>query len=408
MKVCVSKFVLGTDKHLIHERESNNFYWSRDVPAIAWFYGNAPRATRSLNDLCMMFNIHPRDKPDDKFVRSFTNVGVPAGLSVPWHECLPRDVFQKYITELLEDLWMALDRLHDTTYEGIFLNNREALVSLFPAKVCVEKLKKFEKSEVNPSQMQALNSFSPNLEGDMLKTPVYQQGGTGRTTVKTGPRILTLKREYRDVIVSRFPGGKIVQLDYSALEPRVMLAICDKVFNGDVYEFLSDKMSINLNRARLKMAVMGSLYGISQGKLQTILGRDVDAGDVSESIKDFFGIRPLARRLLKQCENGNEIRNYYDRPLFFTRCDPHLLVSHYVQSTGVDVALSGFKSVIDYIDSEGLSAKPIFVIHDALILDVPADEIDKINQIKNAGETISKFGCDFPITVSDILGEEIP
>jgi hypothetical protein len=273
--------------------------------------------------------------------------------------------------------------------------------------VCVEKLKKFVKSEANPSQMKALKSFSPNLDGDLLRSPIYQQGGTGRITVKTGPQILTLKKVYRDVIMSRFPGGKIVQFDYSSLEPRVMLAICDKPFNGDVYEFLADNLSMNLNRARLKMAVMGSLYGISQGKLQTILGRDVDAAQVSESIKEFFGIRALARRLQRECENGNEIRNYYDRPLFFTRCDPHLLVSHYVQSTGVDVALSGFKRVIEHIDSEGLNTKPIFVIHDALLLDVPADEIGKINHLKSMGETISKFDCDFPIKVSSVLGEEL-
>jgi hypothetical protein len=402
MNLCVSKYLLGTNKHLVCDRSSGLFSWSNDVPQKAWFYGNSPRYERSLNDLCLLFNRDPRDKPPEKFVTAYTTVGLPAGLSVPWHLSLPKRIFQKFISDLVEDLWGVLDELNDTIYEEKFLSNRRVLGGLKESHVDLITLKKILASERNPTLISTLKSFSPE-KGSTLPAPVYQQGSTGRTIVKRGPKILTLKKEFRSIFKSRYPGGKIIQLDYTSLEPRIMLALAGKDIVDDVYRYVADESGIRLNRGKLKIAVMGALYGISAVKLQSMISRDADASIVLEGIKKIFKINKLSNQLSREYSANSSVSNYYGRPLKFTKCDGHLLVSHYVQSTGVDVCLNGFGKIINEISKKKLKISPIFIIHDALILDVSPEDYDKIPHLSTVGSKIDKFEIDFPISVSNVL-----
>ena len=295
MKACISKNLLGTEKSLLCERETGLFSWVDTPPNDVWVYGNAPSTLRSLNDICMMFNIDPRDRPPEKYVTAYTECGLPAGLSIPWHYSLPKAVFQRYISDLVEDLWSALDKLNDTTYVNNFLINRETLTSLDESCIDIETLKKIKKSEVNPTLLSTISSFMPK-EGSMLPPPVYQQGGTGRTVVKRGPKILTLKKEHRKIFKSRYPGGRVIQLDYSSLEPRITAALSGKVFSGDIYDSIAQKTGLKLDRVKLKIAVMGALYGISPVKMQLVVGRDVDASVVLDKIRSFFNISSSKRK----------------------------------------------------------------------------------------------------------------
>jgi DNA polymerase I-like protein with 3'-5' exonuclease and polymerase domains len=153
------------------------------------------------------------------------------------------------------------------------------------------------------------------------------------------------------------------------------------------------------------MAVMGALYGISSPKLQGLLPNSIDASEVLDQIRQVFGINSLANKLKKECVANGRIVNHFGRPLYFSRCDDHLLVSHYVQSTGVDVCLSGFSRIIDFIKQAKMKTVPIFLIHDALLLDVPPDEIDKLDLLKDTGSLIDGFDVSFPLNASDVLGE---
>jgi hypothetical protein len=404
MKICISKYILGTEKNLIFDPSDKLFSWTDTAPKDVWFYGNAPDHDRSLNDLCLLFNLTPKSSPPEKYIRSFTELGHPGALSVPWHLVLPHDEFQKYITNLLEDLQSALEAINDTTYCEKFLSNRNALTNLCDSYIDKSALQNYIRKEVNPSLISTLKSFIPTDTG-YLKKPVYQQGSTGRTIVKRGPKILTLKKAHRSIIQSRFKAGKIVQLDYSSLEPRIMLGLAGKKMTGDIYDEIAKTSGLKLERAKLKMAVMGALYGISPLKLQGMLPRTVDASEILDKIKQMFGISALGNRLRREYEAKGKIMNYYGRPLYFSRSDNHLLVSHYVQSTGVDVCLSGFSSIIKKINDEKMRSVPIFLIHDALLLDVPADELDKLNDLKAHGSKVEKFDLDFPLSIGNAMGE---
>ena len=401
MKACISKNLLGTEKDLLCERESGLFSWVASPPDDAWVYGNAPNTLMSLNDVCMMFNIDPRDRPPEKYVSAYTECGLPAGLSIPWHYSLPKTVFQRYISDLVEDLWSALDELNDTTYVDNFLINRETLTSLDEACIDTNVLQKIKKTEVNPTLLSTISSFMPK-EGSMLSPPVYQQGGTGRTVVKRGPKILTLKKEHRKIFKSRYPGGRVVQLDYSSLEPRITAALSGKVFSGDIYDSIAQKTGLKLDRVKLKIAVMGALYGISPVKMQLVVGRDIDASVVLDKIRSFFNISSLSRELERQCGEDMTVHNFFGRPLYFSKRDPHILVSHYIQSTGVDIALSGFGKIIKKIREEGMKMNPIYVIHDALLLDVSPDEVENLKRVAKLGEEIDHFDVPFPISISKV------
>ena len=385
-------------------REDDVYSWVSMPPEDVWFYGNSPSCTRSLNDLCSLFNILPRAAPTEKYIRSFTELGLPGGLSVPWHLVLPHDEFQNYLVALLGDLQRSLDCLHDTTYLEKFLSNRITLTALRDSYVDTDLLNHYITSESNPTLISTLKSFTPDETGRLAK-PEYQQGQTGRTVVKRGPKILTLKKTHRGMIKSRYPEGKIVQLDYSSLEPRIMLSLTGKNIEGDIYDYIASRVKINLDRVKLKMAVMGALYGISSLKLQGLLPRSVDASEVLDKIKGIFGISALGNRLKREHSSNGKISNYFGRPLFFARPDDHLLVSHYVQSTGVDVCLTGFSNVIDYINMTGMQTVPIFLIHDALLLDVPKEELSQVSKLQELGSNISEFDINFPLNVSNILGE---
>ena len=72
------------------------------------------------------------------------------------------------------------------------------------------------------------------------------------------------------------------------------------------------------------------------------------------------------------------------------------LLSHYVQSSSVDTALLGFSKLAEVLKS--LSARPIYVIHDAVMFDVPMGHEDEFKKICDLGINLDighfKFGVN--------------
>jgi hypothetical protein len=81
----------------------------------------------------------------------------------------------------------------------------------------------------------------------------------------------------------------------------------------------------------------------------------------------------------------------------------HLLVNSYAQSTGVDVSLLGFKSIVDSLGSDGI--RPLFVLHDALILDVRGDRFEDVQKITSV--EIPSFSTKFPIKLDKLYDAHI-
>ena len=78
-----------------------------------------------------------------------------------------------------------------------------------------------------------------------------------------------------------------------------------------------------------------------------------------------------------------------------------MLINYFVQSTAVDVALYGFTALVKAL-KHLKRAHPIFILHDALILDVHRSHEEEINAICEPGIlSIPKFeNSKFPISIT--------
>lgn len=217
----------------------------------------------------------------------------------------------------------------------------------------------------------SLATFTPDRDG--LAPPIsYSRIATvtGRLTVERGPRILTLTREHRDVVRSA-QGGSVLEVDFVSLEPRLALLESGATPPRDIYSSLGTELGLELPRSALKLAVISSLYGSSAAALVETLGSRAAARDLVERVGERFGVRRLVERLRDHLSDRGRLHNRYGRPLLDARegdPDPRL-VSHYIQSSAVDVALMGFSDLTSRVAHLGV--RPIYVIHDAVLLDVP-------------------------------------
>ena len=98
---------------------------------------------------------------------------------------------------------------------------------------------------------------------------------------------------------------------------------------------------------------------------------------------------------LTHCRN-----NFFGRPIWnINETKENKLINNYIQSTAVDIALSYFSELSDVIDLE--LCKPIFIIHDALVLDVHNDYKNEFVHIVNKGYNCSQLGY-FPLEIEKL------
>lgn len=81
----------------------------------------------------------------------------------------------------------------------------------------------------------------------------------------------------------------------------------------------------------------------------------------------------------------------------------HILYNSYVQSTGVDVALEGFRRVADEMRRLAMLSVPVFVLHDACIVDMHPDELVYIDALLAVGSDVGGYGRPFPLRVKGLL-----
>ena len=91
------------------------------------------------------------------------------------------------------------------------------------------------------------------------------------------------------------------------------------------------------------------------------------------------------------------LTNHYGRVIRLPSHAQHIVTNSYVQSTAADAALLGFSAAVDCIDSEGIEAIPLFVIHDALVLDCSQQGLQKIGDVMCAASSIQGLGDGFPV-----------
>ena len=311
MNVVISKEILGTENHLLHD--GKKFTWSSLPGTNDWKLGFKDEL-RDLQMLADGSNTSLRlfdSTPSGKAARFIFGES-----KIPWMQALPDDVFRKQLTIILDQLWMLLRDESNGYYKNQFLINREIIMNLSRPVVDIALLKKIISNETE-SRVHDLKKFLPK-EGDISPKTTYNQLGsvTGRLTVTDGPNILTLKRENRRILKSRFDEGLIIQLDISSLEPRIALSMVGKDSPEDIYEFIGNTvLESKLTRDQVKVAVLTCIYGGSSWSLSQRLPKTLNAKHVLESIVKYFKIKDLRKHLEDDLSKLGYIKNLYGRKI---------------------------------------------------------------------------------------------
>lgn len=320
----------------------------------------------------------------------------PAGPR-PWKDIMPGRVFKVYFKELVAALTEACKvdlpySYHETAWQA----GSRVLDSFRPAKIDSSRLNSHLATTQTSS---ALASFTPNRLG--YARPVsYDRHSTrtGRLTVASGPEILTVARRHRDVVISSFPGGEVLYVDFRALEARIVLAEAGRASPpGDVYETISqDVFGGRVKRDDVKTGLISELYGSSKSSLSRRLGVTGKAlDDFVRDVREHFGLTALGSRLAQEYSMTGRLRNKHGRPVSVADPKESSLINTYAQSSGVDVSLMGFDQLLGDLGDDGI--RPLYVIHDGLVLDVRSD---RIKDVKNVSEVpVAGYVSPFPLKV---------
>lgn len=379
------------------------FLWSARVPAKTWHLTGAPKDD---SDWCLDTVLKLAGKelhlaPPEPFVRAMSSFSGSLGsLSIPWAKVLPAKAHQSFTKRLVEEVGLAMADAPLDYYREVWVPGNGVFRALQQA--AVDRSVWQELIDAEEGNVPALQSFEPGPTG-IAHRVVYDRFKTltGRLTVTSGPQILTLKREHRRCIRSvHGPDGVVVSLDFAALEARVLLyeygRRCDDV---DLYGMIARELGHD--RKAIKGAVISELYGSSKwalGKHLGIEGKELDS--FVRKVKAYFNTRQLLDRVKQQFLATGKVINRYGRPVTIDDPLDNIFISYYGQSTGVDVTMLGFKQVIDTLAKKAPRVRPVFLLHDAMLLDVHKEDMPVVESIKHV--RVKGYVQRFPLKLDQI------
>ncbi len=398
MDFYIHKDFIGFDKHILVKNgemlvtsKLSQDYFIFGVPELDF-------PCRSLDELFKLNGLSLPVFPPEKYKKIMRSLISKPEIKLPWQQLIPK---KQYIS-MIKNLVIEVDKLYKEAdpqyYKTTYQATNQVLSSFGQCKLDNVLLQKLLFIEENKSIKAALESFK---EKNGLLEPTYynRDTKTGRLRVVSGPSVLRLKKEHRSILKSQFgPDGSLFYLDYKSLEPRVALATNNfsREIPPDIYSFVLDSLNIHtIKRDSVKQVVLSQLFGASDDTIIESLNGLENAQDFIKLISEFFGLASMRANLMEQLKlhNGRGFRNYYGRWVDCSDAHPYMLINYFIQSTAVDVAMLGFNSVIEFIRNSNLQKiiVPVFVLHDALILDVKNSAKNQLVNLVEAGASITKF-----------------
>lgn len=381
MDIVIHRDMLGTKQHLV--KTPNAFKFEDSYGGEAWVVGGISH-DRCVEDLALLYDEQLPLVGDHAQQAAFKSLNLCLEDKIPWHFVLSREDFNDRINRLFNTSQDLIRRAEHSGYFNLFLQHKKFLKSL--ARSCID-LKLLEKhlteSTENPTRRSTLETFRPGTDGFAQKIEYTQESTvTGRLTVERGPRILTLPADSRDVLKSRLPRGKIYSVDFVSLEPRVIkrLTSNDDV-PVDIYKHVQALIGDDsLLRSEVKKLIISCIYGASKQRLNSMT-KISGVSRVVSIISEYFGLEIINNKLEVLHKESGHISNFFGRPIASSGEDRHTWLSHYAQSTAVDLALDSFFHLTNNLQELDSQILPIAIIHDAILFDVP--------------ETADKIFCDF-------------
>lgn len=400
-RFCIDRRVLGTEGHL--DCDGTSVAWADVVPSGVWHLSGQ---RKDDSDWCLDTALRLAGKavvtrPPDRFVRSMTLLSSSMGdVPVPWHRVMPRTEHRAFAERLVADVGGAMAGTSFNHYETVWRAGNGIFRALQRAAVDGNRWRELVLAK--GGNVDVVETFKPEADG--LARPVtYDRFATltGRLTVRSGPRILTLKRSSRDLLASRHgKEGGVYALDFAALEARVLLyehgRSCDVL---DLYGTIARELG--RDRKAIKGAVISELYGSSKAALGAAL--DMHGAELDEfvrRVRAYFDTDLLLRRIKRQFVATGSLINRHGRAVVVDDPLDRILINYYAQSTGVDVTMLGFRQVVDALAVAAPRTAPVFLLHDALLLDVHDDDLHAVKQVD--GVTVPGYVQRFPLKLERV------
>ena len=201
-----------------------------------------------------------------------------------------------------------------------------------------------------------------------------------------------------DIFKSRYTDGVIVEVDIVSAEPRVALSLFGKSVTGDVYKDLLDRAGLSISRPDAKIAALSALYGASHHTIKSKISDTSRSAEILDIVKDYFGVSHIEKMIKEQYEAKGYVKNTHGRKIF---TNPPSL-NHFIQSSAVDVSFDIFESLIDKIKTEDVDALPVFLIHDAIGIDIRKSHLEKLRALCSEGLFSKTIGINFPVRIKEI------
>ena len=214
-------------------------------------------------------------------------------------------------------------------------------------------------------------------------------------------------KEIRKAFVPSRPDGVIVSADYSQIELRIMAHLsCDthlinafrngqdvhaitasKIFGVDLEEVTPDQRRI------AKTANFGIMYGISSFGLAQRL--KIGRGEAKKIIEDYFANFPAISSFIEDTLTSARETGYVETIFGRRRYLPDInskngtvrsiaertAVNAPIQGTSADIIKLAMINTDRRIRQEGLESRMILQIHDELVFDAVASEVERLEQI---------------------------
>jgi DNA polymerase-1 len=290
-----------------------------------------------------------------------------------------------------------------------------------------------ELSKLAQTYLEALPQHISPVDGRLHTTFQQTATATGRLSsinpnLQNVPVRTETGREIRACFVAE-PGNLLLSVDYSQVELRVLAHIAGEdvlrdIFKGGgdvhtetasaVFDLPPDQLTVGM-RSKAKMINYGIVYGLSAYGMADRL--QIDQGEAQEFIDRYLARFPAVAQFRKDAVEQAQEHGYVSTLFGRRRQIPELrarnwqmrsqgerfAISTIVQGTAADIIKLAMVRCHDVLTASGLKTRLILQIHDELLFEGPAEEMDAAREIV-CREMVAAADLDPPLEVDAGVG----
>jgi len=395
MKLLIASSNFGKDKHLAYDGE--NYSWVSSIDNDSLILCGDPHKSYAIDHLCSLLKLEKPSLLDEAQKKSFEELGVSTS-EIPTMWIYPSEKFKKRLEKITEWASDIYENLDGYSYIKTFQEELELLQGMEAAMFDTTSFNRWCLGKSIDKKVK--KSFATNRFGYLERVSYNNYSTrTGRIVTQSGPQLLTANKEIRKFLKSRYKNGKIIQLDFVSLEPRVALYAAENDFVQDVYKMFNEVYFANsLERSQIKKLVLCALYGAGTRTLKKILPENISPSKAVKNVREAMNFSNLVETKKKELQEDSEMTNFFGRKIIPSSDRDSIIFNNWVQSSAVDVSLLGFRKLIKRFRDFNIKFNPLFLIHDALIIDASPEMIEKLEPESDINVFIDALG-NFPLSL---------